>query len=139
MLDERTLSGMDQDQLLRYVAILHGALGHLLGAAGEAQAYVERNAPDAAQIAVTKSHGSACRSSRRWPLNLMPRVCTDPPSGRPKRPCSSCGRMFLPTVTRRMLCRTCFQQDGAHRLASTSEWHTLKKKRERPAIEITML
>ena len=47
MLDERTLSGMDQDQLLRYVAILHGALGHLLGAAGEAQAYVERNAPDA--------------------------------------------------------------------------------------------
>lgn len=47
MLDERTLSGMDRDQLLRYVAVLHQALSHVMGAAGEAQAFVERNAPDA--------------------------------------------------------------------------------------------
>ena len=48
MLPERTLAAMDKDQLLRYVAVLHQALGHVLGAAGEAQAYVKRNG-DAAQ------------------------------------------------------------------------------------------
>ena len=47
MLPERTLAAMDRDQLLRYVATLHQALGHVLGAAGEAQAYVQRTGGDA--------------------------------------------------------------------------------------------
>ena len=47
MLAERTLTAMDRDQLLQYVATLHQALGHVLGAAGEAQAYVERTGGDA--------------------------------------------------------------------------------------------
>ena len=47
MLDERTLSRMDRDQLMRYVLVLHQALGHVLGAAGEAQEFVERTGGDA--------------------------------------------------------------------------------------------
>ena len=47
MLDERTLSGMDKNQILRYVSVLHEALGHVLGAAGEAQAFVKRNGGEA--------------------------------------------------------------------------------------------
>ena len=47
MLPERTLAAMDKDQLLRYVGALHQALGHVLGAAGEAQAYVKRTGGDA--------------------------------------------------------------------------------------------
>ena len=33
----------------------------------------------------------------------------DPPLlGRPKRKCSACGRMFQPTIRRRMLCSVCY-------------------------------
>ena len=33
----------------------------------------------------------------------------DPPLlGRPKRKCSACGRMFRPSIKRRMLCAPCF-------------------------------
>ena len=51
MLDERTLSGMNQNQLLRYVSTLHQAIEHILGAAGEAQQFVERNGADAQRSA----------------------------------------------------------------------------------------
>ena len=47
MLAERTLAAMDKDQLMKYVGVLHEALAHLLGAAGEAQAYVKRTGADA--------------------------------------------------------------------------------------------
>ena len=43
MLTERALAAMDRDQLLRYVGTLHEALGHVLGAASEAQKYVQRS------------------------------------------------------------------------------------------------
>ena len=32
-----------------------------------------------------------------------------PLTGRRKRPCSRCGRTFLPTMARRLLCKPCFK------------------------------
>ena len=59
MLDERTLSAMDRDQLLRYVSVLHQAFSHVAGAAAEAQEYVERTGQDAQ------------RSPRRNPMDQL--------------------------------------------------------------------
>ncbi len=59
MLDERDLATMDADQLRRYIAVLHQALGHVMGAANEAQSYVERNG------------GDAQRSSARNPMEQL--------------------------------------------------------------------
>ena len=59
MLDERTLSAMDRDQLLRYVAVLHQAFSHVAGAAAEAQAFVDQNGQDAQ------------RSPRRNPMDEL--------------------------------------------------------------------
>ena len=59
MLNERTLSAMDRDQLVRYISVLHQALGHVLGAASEAQAYVKRTG------------GEAQRSPSRNPMDPM--------------------------------------------------------------------
>ena len=43
MLTESALAAMDRDQLQRYIGVLHEALGHVMGAAGEARSFVERN------------------------------------------------------------------------------------------------
>ena len=59
MLDERALSAMDRDQLLRYISALHQAFSHVAGAAAEAQEFVERNGQDAQ------------RSPRRNPMDQL--------------------------------------------------------------------
>ena len=59
MLDDRTLSAMDRDQLLRYVSTLHQAMTHILGAAAEAQEFVQRTGQDAQ------------RSPRRNPMDQL--------------------------------------------------------------------
>ena len=56
---------------------------------------------------------------KRWQMNAeepgpVPGYNGDRPlAGRSKRPCSSCGKLFQPTLARRLLCAYCFK--GGHK------------------------
>ena len=52
--------------------------------------------------------GEQCRSPNTADGGPPPRPNLDPKLDLPKRPCTSCGRRFRPTVRRRLLCASCF-------------------------------
>ena len=52
--------------------------------------------------------GEQCRSPNTADGGPPPRPNLDPNLDLPKRPCTSCGRRFRPTVRRRLLCASCF-------------------------------
>ncbi len=55
------------------------------------------------QVAGTQPH-----QLRAVALERAPGSQDRPLTGRPERPCSNCGRLFAPTLRRRMLCLRCF-------------------------------